>query len=349
MRRLCALVMGVTGVVGRALARNLQAHPDWEVIGVSRRPPANAGYRVVGVDLMDPVDCRDKLRALSSITHIFYCARASHTMTVKEPIEENVSMLRNVIDAMESAGRQLEHVHIVQGSKVYGSELGPYRTPARENDPRVSQYNWYYAQEDLLRARAAENWTWSVSRPHGVCEGESAVPRSLATIIAVYAAICKELDRPLHFPGTQAGFQALYQSVDADLLARAIAWISTTASCANQAFNVTNGDYFRWANVWSKFAEFFDMEAGGVRTAKLADEMREKTHVWDRIVRKHDLIRIPLSERATWSYADFNLARGYDVMSSTLKLRTTGFNECMDTERMFIEHFSRFRAQHAIP
>jgi nucleoside-diphosphate-sugar epimerase len=317
------------------------------------------------VDLLDPVDCSDKLGMLSNITHILYCARASHTMAAKEPIDENVSMLRNVIDAVESAGRQLEHVHIVQGSKVYGSELGPYKTPARETDPRVPQYNWYYAQEDLLRARAAENWTWSVSRPHGVCEGESAVPRSLATIIAVYAAICKELGRPLNFPGTQAGFQALYQSVDADLLARAIAWISTSASCANQAFNVTNGDYFRWTNVWSKFAEFFEMETGGVRTAYLAeffemetggvrtaylaDEMWDKTHVWDRIVEKHDLIRVPLSERATWSYADFNLARGYDVMSSTLKLRTTGFNECMDTERMFIQHFTRFRAQHAIP
>ena len=147
----------------------------------------------------------------------------------------------------------------------------------------------------------------------------------------------------------QAGFHALYQSVDADLLARAIAWITTTPACANQAFNVTNGDYIRWSNAWPRFADFFGMTAGGVSTVKLADEMRDKAGVWDRIVERHGLLRVPLSERAVWSYADFNLARGYDIMSSTLKLRQHGFHECMDTEQMFLEHFARFRAQRAIP
>jgi len=91
------------------------------------------------------------------------------------------------------------------------------------------------------------------------------------------------------------------------------------------------------------------MEPGGVKTVRLAEEMRDKAQVWDRLVAKHNLVPIPLSARAVWSYADFNLARGYDVMSSTLKLRNAGFHECMDTERMFIEHFSRFRSQRAIP
>ena len=77
--------------------------------------------------------------------------------------------------------------------------------------------------------------------------------------------------------------------------------------------------------------------------------MRDKAGVWGRIVERHGLLRVPLSERAVWSYADFNLARGYDIMSSTLKLRQHGFHECMDTEQMFLEHFARFRAQRAIP
>ena len=349
MARYCALIAGVTGVVGAALARTLNAHPDWEVIGACRHPQNDADYRAVGVDLLNAGDCRAKLTAFPHITHILYCARAAHTMAAKEPIEENVAMLRNVIDAAEKSATHLAHVHIVQGSKVYGSELGPYRTPARESDPRVAQYHWYYAQEDLLLERANGKWNWSISRPHGVCEGRHAVARSLATIIAVYAAVCKELQRPLNFPGTQAGFHALYQSVDADLLARAIAWITTTPACANQAFNVTNGDYIRWSNAWPRFADFFGMTAGGVSTVKLADEMRDKAGVWDRIVERHGLLRVPLSERAVWSYADFNLARGYDIMSSTLKLRQHGFYECMDTEQMFLEHFARFRAQRAIP
>ena len=132
MSRLCALVVGVTGVVGRALARDLRARADWEVIGVSRQPPADSAHRVIGVDLADPIDCRKKLGALSNITHILYCARAPHTMTVKEPIDENVGMLRNVIDALEGAAGRLTHVHIVQGSKVYGSELGRTRRRRRK-------------------------------------------------------------------------------------------------------------------------------------------------------------------------------------------------------------------------
>lgn len=34
--------------------------------------------------------------------------------------------------------RLAEHlVHLVQGSKYYGSELGPHKTPAKESDPRI--------------------------------------------------------------------------------------------------------------------------------------------------------------------------------------------------------------------
>ena len=45
-------------------------------------------------------------------------------------------MLRNVLDAIEPIAPGLEHVHLVQGTKYYGMHLGPFRTPAREDDPR---------------------------------------------------------------------------------------------------------------------------------------------------------------------------------------------------------------------
>jgi len=349
MPRFRALVAGATGVVGHALVRHLHAHPDWEVVGASRTPPADSTHSVVAVDLANPADRRRKLAPLSGITHVLYCARASHTVGVKESIDENLAMLRNVLDAVESASPGLRHVHIVQGSKVYGSEAGPYRTPARESDPRVAQYNWYYAQEDLLRTRSAGRWTWSASRPHGVCEGERAVGRNLATLLALYAAIRKAQGLPLDFPGTQTGFHALYQSVDAGLLARAITWIVTTPACANRAFNVTNGDCFRWSTLWPGLAEFFGMAPGAVRTTNLAGEMPGHAAVWQRVAHDHALARPSLFAEAVWSYADFNLGRGYDVLSSTVALRQTGFAECMDTEGMFVEHLRRFRAQRAIP
>jgi hypothetical protein len=69
-------------------------------------------------------------------------------------VPDNVAMLRNLIDAIEPVARGLEHVHLVQGTKYYGMHLGPFRTPAREDDPRPDFPNFYYDQQDLLAERA---------------------------------------------------------------------------------------------------------------------------------------------------------------------------------------------------
>ena len=258
-------------------------------------------------------------------------------------------MRRTRRDAIEPVAPGLAHVHFVQGSKVYGSDLGPYKTPARESDPRVGEYNWYYAQEDLIVERSrGRRWSWSASRPHGVCD-RAPVPRSLAMVIAIYAAISKELGQPLHFPGTAGSFHALYQCVDATLLAKAIAWISTAPACANQAFNVTNGDLIRWANLWPGFAGFFGMEAGPVKTVRLSEVMADKAPVWERIVNKYRLKPTPYEKTAAWPYGDFNFGRDYDIMSGTLKLRQTGFRDSIDTSRMLLEHLGHFRQQRIIP
>jgi nucleoside-diphosphate-sugar epimerase len=351
MPRPCALIAGASGVVGRAVLRTLAERGDWDVVALSRSATSGSNTRAIAVDLSSPDDVRDRLSPLAGITHLVYCARATHSMAKRESVDDNADMLRNLLDALERSSPRLAHVHIVQGSKVYGSDLGPYRTPARESDPRVSPSNWYYAQEDLLVERSAgKAWTWSASRPHGVCEGRQAIARSIANMIGVYAAVLKELGQPLAFPGTQAGFDALYQSVDADLLARAIAFIVTTPACANRVFNVTNGDYVRWRNLWPAFAAFFGMEAGPVQEdVTLAGFMQGKDAPWGAVVARHGLLPRPLSQAGVWSYADFNFRRGYDVMSSTIALRQAGFAECLDTERMFLDHLQRFREQRVLP
>lgn len=346
----CALIAGASGVVGRALVRTLRADPEWDVIALSRSTGDGAGHRTLAADLSDISQLDDQRPSFAPVTHLLYCARAAHSMAARESVDDNVVMLRNLLDVLERSAPRLTHVHIVQGSKVYGSDLGPYRTPARESDPRVTPSNWYYAQEDLLVERSRDRaWTWSASRPHGVCEGTQAIARSLANMIGVWAAIRREMSLPFTFPGTQAGFDALYQSVDADLLARAIRFIVTTPACANRVFNVTNGDYVRWRNLWPALAGFFRLEPGPVETLSLADWMADKSPVWDAVVARGGLLPRPLAQAAVWPYADFNFRRGYDVMSSTIALRQAGFAECMDTETMFLAHLSRFREQRALP
>lgn len=351
MKRYRALIPGVSGAVGRRLAEHLAASGEWDVTGLARRPPADpAGYRVIGVDLTDAGACRAALAGLRDITHVLYCARYDHTTAAREPVDVNLAMLRNVLDAIEPVASGLQHVHLVQGSKYYGSDLGPFKTPAKESDPRLLVGNWYYAQEDLAIERSrGKSWTWSASRPHGICDHAPGSARSMAMVIAVYAAISKELGQPLRFPGTPGNFHALYQVVDATLLAKAIAWISTEPRCDGQAFNVTNGDYIRWVNHWPRFARFFGMEPGPVKTLRLAQAMNDKGPVWDRIVRKHGLKPTPYERAALWSYGDFIFTPDYDMMSDTLKLRRYGFWESVDSEEMFLAHFAHFRRQKIIP
>ena len=80
MTRHCALIPGVTGVVGRGLARYLAARQDWEVIGLARHVPhEHTNYPVISADLADAAACRAALAEFTNVTHVLYCARASHT------------------------------------------------------------------------------------------------------------------------------------------------------------------------------------------------------------------------------------------------------------------------------
>ena len=92
---------------------------------------------------------------------------------------------------------------------------------------------------------------------------------NLTAVIAAYAVISRELGLPLRFPGTPAGYSALHQATDAGLLAKAVEWTATHDACANEVYNVTNGDYFRWENLWPVFAEHFRMPLGPVQTIRL--------------------------------------------------------------------------------
>src|SRR2546430_12503365 len=117
-------------------------------------------------------------------------------------------------------------------------------------------------QQQLVEERAAAaGWSWSAIRPSVVAGFGLGNPMNLGVVLAVYAAISKELGVPLRFPGKPGAYDALLEMTDAGLLARATAWAATSPGCANQAFNINNGDLFRWRELWPQIAQFFDLEA----------------------------------------------------------------------------------------
>jgi nucleoside-diphosphate-sugar epimerase len=269
-----AVVVGALGVIGRYIVERLLEQDDWAVVGLSRRV-AESGprYRHISVDLLDRQATAEKLGSLSETTHIFYAAfqaAAGAAAGYASNIAPNREMLVNAVGAIEQASRSLRRVVLVTGTKYYGSHLGPFKTPARESDPRHMPPDYYFDQIDWLTAfQRDKGWDWVELRPQTLCGFAPGTPMSLAPAIAVYAAISKELGLPLRFPGKPGAYAAIYQVTESAHFANAALWAATEPRCSLEAFNITNGDYFRWRHLWSKLAAAFDMPVGDPQTISL--------------------------------------------------------------------------------
>lgn len=349
MSQKTALIAGGLGVTGRALVEHLSDDPDWSVIALSRRAPdfpTNA--RFLSVDLLDREDAARVLGGLSQVTHVFFTAYAPHPDVAAE-IPLNVGMLANLMDALEPVA-DLQHVQLMHGAKWYGTFLGKYRTPAREDDPRPPVAHFYHAQQDWLEARqTGKGWTWSTLRPHGVWGFSVGSAMNLLTGIACYAAIAKAEGGPLCWPGHPGFYERLYQMIDVDLLARAMVWTATNPDAANNAFNITNGDLFRWAHVWPRIADFFEMETGDPAPVKISEAMAGKGPLWDRLVADHGLKPYRLADIVNWGYLDMALNNDMDQVSSLTKIVSTGWTDLWDTQKTITRQLQRLRDDRVIP
>jgi nucleoside-diphosphate-sugar epimerase len=344
-----ALVAGGSGVIGRALVEHLARLPDWEVVGLSRRAPeAGMPDQYLQVDLLDRDQVKTTLGSLTHVTHIFHAAYQEHP-TPQALVEANLGMLRNLVEVVEAASPRLERVVLYQGAKYYGAHLGAFRTPAREDDPRHLPPNFYYDMQDWLSAEAeGKRWDVVILRPDVVCGFALGNPMNLSMLIAVYATITKELGLPLRFPGTATCYRKLAQVTDAEQLARGSVWAATQAP-GGEAYNLTNGDIFRWNQLWPVFARYFDMELAEPQLIDLAQYMADKAPLWQRIVAKHGLVPVPYDRLVAWAFGDFIFRCDWDVISSTTKIRQAGFGDVVDSTEMFVRLFGQFRARKVIP
>lgn len=344
-----ALVIGPTGAIGTALVQALHRAGRWGILGMSRTPPStDQGFRHLAADLMDPASIGSALAEAPPVTHVFYAARAPHGEGGVENVEGNLAMLTNVVEAAQ--GPALQHVHLVEGTKWYGVHLGPHRTPAREDDPRHMPPNFYYDQEDYLSAaQRGQAWSWSSSRPNVVCDFAPERARNLTTVIGAWGAICREVGVPFDFPGTATGFDTLTEVTDATHLAEAVLWLATQPAGQNRAFNITNGDAFRWRYMWPRLADMLGVRRGEPRNIRLAEWMADKGPVWDRITARHGLEPRPLHSVALWEFGDFVFRQDWDLLSDLTRLRQTGFAGSVDTSRMFADHFAAYRKARILP
>lgn len=341
-----ALVVGARGVIGGTLAEHLAGLPEWNVVGLSRRGGPEGAIRHVSADLFDPASVREAVRANPGITHVFYAAYQDRP-TWTELVEPNVTMLRNVLDALPAS---VEHVSLMQGYKVYGAHLGPFSTPAREDDPPHMPPEFNVDQQHLVEARAAvDGWSWSAIRPSVVAGFGLGNPMNLGVVLAVYASISAELGVPLRFPGKPGAYDALLELTDAGLLAEATVWAATDPATANQAFNIANGDLFRWNRMWPVLADAFGLALAPPLPMRLADVMADKEPVWDAMVAKHDLAPTRYADVSSWAFGDFVLSWDYDMFADGSKARRFGFHRYVDTEKMLLGLIDDLRKRRIIP
>ncbi|MGP3732172.1 SDR family oxidoreductase [Streptomyces sp. GDS52] len=342
------LVAGDGGLIGSYAAREY-TRLGWTVHGVSRRALDDVPWQHHSVDLLDPESATSGLAGLRDVTHLVFAAYVEKP-TDAELIEVNDALLRNTLDALRAAGAPLRHVTLYQGGKAYGHHLGYFTTPAKESDPRLVAPHFYSTQEDLLRQAAAERgFTFTALRPEGVTGYATGNPMNLLLVIGVYAAICKELGLPMRFPGTRAAYDVLYQTTDAELLARATVWAGSADSAAGQVFNVTNGDQFRWSGLWPRFAEHFGMDYAPPQQMSLTEAMPTRADVWRRLVDRHGLVPTPYEKLVAWPVGDFLFHHEADNITSTVKIRQAGFADALDTETRLLQRFDRLVEQKVLP
>lgn len=352
MARKQALIAGASGLLGTHFHRYLESLGDWDVITLSRKPvEAGAAARHIALDLLDRDACAQAAPALAGITHVFYLSR------VVEPdsdyvikVDPNEAMFKNLIDHLDPVAQRLEHIQAMHGSKWYGSHLGPFKVPAKESHPRPAQALYYYGQHDYLAHKQdGRRWTWSTLRPHFVIGVAVGSPSNLVSAIGAYAAILRELGLPLYFPGSERAFDALLTYSDAELVSRAMLWAASEPGCAGQDFNIANGDYFRWRDVWGGFAAHFGMAPGASRPCNLKEFMRSKTPLWDRLVARHGLRHTAFGRIADWAFADSVFRLEWDQAISVVKSHQFGFGEMVDSERMFLNTLSEYRRLRILP
>jgi len=349
-----ALIVGVTGIQGGALAARLIEH-GWTVTGVARKPSsAIAGVRTVATDLLDPAAASAALADVDP-TNVFFNAWLRQP-TEAQNIEVNGAMLRNLLVAVE--GRPtLRHVALTTGLKHY---LGPFEayakvkpdTPFREEQPRLDFPNFYYEQEDILfdSARRA-GFTWSVHRPHTVIGWAIGNAMNMGVTLAVYASICRETGRPFVFPGSPEQYGAVTDVTDARILASQLEWAASSDTAANQALNIVNGDVFRWRRMWGIIAEALGVEPADYpgHPTPLVEQMDGVEPIWDEITRRHALRAIPVQTLASWWHSDADLGRTIETFTDMSKSRRLGFLEYQETSQSFLDLFDRLRRERIIP
>lgn len=257
------------------------------------------------------------------------------------------------------------------GGKHYNVHLAPVPSPAREAEPRREPPgglgNFYFHQEDrLVQRQQGSSWRWNVIRPEAII-GHTVKPNGMneALTLALYFAVCRELGTGAVMPTNQVYFEGYDDISGARLIADLSVWALTHEHAGNEAFNVTNGDYFSWKYMWPRLAAQFGARASPDQVFSkprpsapnatqlehsLVEWAADKQVVWERIC---DRAGTPAAKAtwhaATWAFQDWVFRRGWCATLSINKAREFGWTGHIDSYKSFTQAFDSFVEMGQIP
>lgn len=363
------------GILGREIVLELGKNPQqWPTVhALSRSKKDTYPDNVVHNHIDLTADASEMAKELNDVNgeYVFFAAYLQKD-SEQESWDVNGDMLQNFLKALEATGaeKHIKRIILVTGAKQYGVHLGQPKNPMEESDPWLRgpdrPPNFYYRQQDVLRAAAqGKAWDWVVTYPNDVIGFARGNFMNLATSLALYAAVTRELGGALAFPGS-AKFYAGFDSFTSSALhARFAVWAALEPRAGGQAFNVVNGDVESWQNLWPKLARRFGVAVAADQFARPAPDpsvvdMAERPPVADleeqcglvgrwqpsKVEQRIDLVRWSrkkevkeawerLSEReglekeafekATWGFLGFVLGRNFDMVISMSKARKLGW------------------------
>ncbi|KAM3425742.1 hypothetical protein BST61_g7674 [Cercospora zeina] len=372
-----ALITGANGISGGAileyLVKNTTADEWSSIIATSRSPfkttvqDQRIKFVVLDFSKSSDVLVSEMKNACANVTHAYFCSYV-HEDDFAELNEANEALFENFVDALEQVAPKLENITLQTGGKHYYVHLMPVPSPAREDEPRLEGPipNFYFPQEDkLFAAQRGKKWSWNVIRPEAII-GATSKPNGMneALTIAMYFLTCRELGTEAPMPTNQRYWEGADDVSYAPLISDLTIYASTHANCANQAFNVTNGDYFCWKYMWPRLAAYFNAQAasdqkfskpypkeGDVQLElSLLEWSQDKREVWERLCEKQNLSAAKSTfDFGTWAFQDWVFQRTWSATLSMSKARQFGWNGYIDSYQAFIETFETFKRNGLIP
>jgi len=372
-----AFITGGNGITGSAILEYLVTRTkpsEWSRFIVTSRSPFRTTVQDDSITFLaldfskDPKILAEQMQTVCrDVTHAYFSSYI-HKDDFSELNVANQALFENFLAALLDVAPNLQNVTLQTGGKHYNVHLGPVPSPAREEERRreVPIGNFYFEQEDyLIERQKGQKWTWNVIRPEAII-GYTSKPNGMnsALTYALYFLVCKELGEEAKMPTNENYWAGFNDVSDSRLIADMTIWASTTPAAANQAFNVTNGDYFSWRYMWPRLAAYLGATAtsdqvftksrpkeGEVQLElSLAEWAADKREVWDRICEKAGVAQAKATwDAGTWHYQDWVFQRTWCATLSINKARKYGWTGHLDSFDSITHAFDKFEELDQIP